>query len=160
MLVTINTDASHNSQYNIGAYAFWIVCDQGVIRKRGVLKDKVKGSTHAEFMCIVNALHTVYTSNFTGVNRIIINSDCKPVFTALDGQIKAGSVAAKCYSVLDLLKKKYGIPQAHTLHEFRHVKAHTDAKNARSKVNEWCDVMSRQTMREAVRVKSFEKINK
>ena len=70
MIVTINTDASFHPEYSIGAYAFWIVCNQGKIVRSGELK-KAENSTDAEIRCIANALHCLKRSHFTGISKIV-----------------------------------------------------------------------------------------
>lgn len=55
--ITINTDASFNSQYNTSGYAFYIVSDIFKIQKSGLFKmNPPKNSGEAEMMAIGNLI--------------------------------------------------------------------------------------------------------
>ena len=122
MIVTINTDASFNGHYKIGAYAFWIVCNQGRILFSGPINEAIN-PTDAEIHCMVNALKTLLNSKFTDVSRIIINSDALHAFTMIKASAKIGTSQKMCYQILEELRIKYKSKKP--IHEFRHVKAHS-----------------------------------
>lgn len=147
MLVTINTDASVKEIY--GGYAFWIVCDAGKIQKAGKIKQivPVGGSTDAETMCIANAIYTLKHSRFTGISKIIINTDSKESIAFLTNKARCKSssplfnVVEECrFNMMELcLRLGKSIRDVDSLFEFRWVKAHNGKKDARSFVNDWCD---------------------
>jgi ribonuclease HI len=151
MIVTINTDASFNSQHKIGAYAFWIVCDEGKIMKSGVLKEALN-PTDAELRCICNALYCLLKSDFKNVRKIIINSDALYAFCRV-GKNSNEVPGRKCSSILRQLKEKYYKPSDYhkQIHEFRHVKAHSGTESKRKWVNDWCDKAAKRMMREKVK---------
>lgn len=145
MLVTINTDASFKDGF--GGYAFWIVCDAGKIQKAGMIKNKANTSTDAETMCIANAIHTLKHSRFSGVTKVIINTDSKESINLLTGKSRCKAanplfkVVEECmFNMMELcLKLGLSIREVDKLIEFRWVKAHNGKKDARSFVNDWCD---------------------
>lgn len=155
MLVTINTDASFHPKYKLGAYAFWIVCAQGKILHSGPLKE-AKDPTDAEMRCIANALHALLKSNFTEVHKVIINSDALYAFTRIGRSKPAGSPGRIISNILRDLKKKYfSATQLHlSIHEFRHVKAHSGTENARKWVNDWCDKTAKRELGKLIRSKT------
>ena len=154
MIVTINTDAAYHSTHKIGGYAFWIVSDKGKICMSGVLKQQCKRSEIAEMRCILNAVFVVINQNYQGKINIIVNTDCLNAIHVFKNDCVAihnyrlgfgKKYRKKLYSFLIPHNKKYSI-------EFRHVKAHTDTKDKRSFVNNWCDVSAKKQM--------WDKINK
>lgn len=151
MIITINTDASFSKARLRGAYAFWIVCNAGRIKKHGPIRSKVKNPTEAELKCIVNALHTLKESGWLNSlrNHVIINTDSKDSISLLEnnkneiamwGLMKKSNLhaSAKFFSIKETL--------GNTKIEFRHVKAHSGKDDARSYVNEWCDKMAKMEM--------------
>lgn len=141
--ITINTDASYNSQKQVGGYAFYIVCDLFKIQKSGMFKVHPKSPMQAEMMCMANALHTLAAQpELPQFNWIVINSDCLFSFEKikLKSQDKIGRVVAK---KLRSVREKTGFPD----YELRHVKAHNGTPDARSWVNDWCDKEAKKWMR-------------
>lgn len=148
MLVTINTDASFHPSYKVGAFAFWIVCNQGRILKSGKLK-QTHAPHDAEGKCIANALFTLLNSDFNGITRIIINTDSMTCIQRMVGKGKVNTPERSVYNYLKALKKKHGIK--HSNIEFRHVKAHQGTDTPRKYVNDWCDKQAKRHMRELVK---------
>lgn len=148
MLVTVNTDASFHPDHKLGAFAFWIVCNQGRILQSGPLKE-ANNSTDAEIRCIANALQVLLQSKFTGISKIIINSDALHAFQKIDKKAAANTPENKCYHLLKAIREKHGIASKQ-IHEFRHVKAHSGTKEARKWVNDWCDKRAKQHLREMI----------
>jgi len=154
--ITVNTDASFNSEYKIGGYAFYIVCDLFKIQKSGYFKVNPKSPMEAEMMCMANALYTLAAQKeLPSTNWIIINSDCLFAFEKikLKSQNNLGKTVAQLLrkvriatSYRDVIKPKF---------EFRHVKAHNGSPDARSYVNEWCDREAKKWMR--LRLKEVKK---
>jgi len=145
MIVTVNTDASFHPVHKVGAYAFWVVCNQGKILKSGRLKN-AKNSTDAEAMAIANALYSISISDFTGITKIIINSDCLPAIQKIKSTAKEPTAYKYCYNVIKKIRIKNGIT-GRRIHEFRHVKAHSGTKEPRKWVNDWCDKEAKKHMR-------------
>ena len=143
MLVTINVDASYHPIHKVGAFAFWIVCDQGKIMQLGALKE-CKQPRDAELMGICNALHVLLKSNFTGVTKVIINNDC----THAHIRVKKKSdceYGRKAFSLLKKIKVKYEV-FGKPIHQFRHVKAHSGTETKRQWVNDWCDKKAKEAL--------------
>ena len=151
MLVTVNTDASFSPQHKIGAYAFWIVCDQGRIIYSGPLPE-ASSSTDAEIRCIINALKALADSKFTNVSKIVINSDALCAFNMIQPKAKKGTTAKTCFEVLVRLRNKYN--HKVDIHEFRHVKAHSGTAEKRKWVNDWCDKTAKKILREKVKTQA------
>lgn len=144
--ITINTDASFNLRKKTGGYAFYIVCDLFKIQKGGMFKVNPDNPQDAEMKCMVNALHTlVVQKELPPVKLIVINSDCLHSFTLI-GRNKSG-VGKIIADTLRELRKKMAFDGILPEFEFRHVKAHSDIKDARSWVNDWCDKEAKKWMR-------------
>jgi len=141
MLVTINTDAAFHSQHNVGAYAFWIVCNQGKICHSGALKGKIKDSSEAEAMCIINALHALHRSRITNVTKVIINSDSLHFMKYVS---KRPHLLKPLHQVFILVVNKYGLRKG--WYEFRHVKSHSGKEEKRKWVNDWCDKAAKEML--------------
>jgi ribonuclease HI len=147
MIVTINTDASWHPKFKVGAYAFWIVCDQGRITHAGPLKE-ASGPTDAELRCIANALHALLKSDFTDIQKVIINSDALYAFGMVGKKKQEKSPGRVCADILTQLKRKHmKVEQrAKPIHEFRHVKAHSGTAEKRKWVNNWCDKAAKREL--------------
>lgn len=153
MLVTINTDASWDPKLKIAGYAIWIVSDNFRVKVGGVFKDTCRNPHEAEIKAILNALYILGTKE-DYISRIIFNTDSTNAIGVLTWDLPhikkyLGRNNAKhwkpFYKKLNRYKKKItGMP----VYEFRHVRAHTGAENARSKVNEWCDKTAKAFLRE------------
>jgi ribonuclease HI len=150
MLVTINTDASYSSAYKIGAFSFWMVSNSGRLFGAGALKGKVSHSQEAEFKAVLNALHFLFEkSEWKGVKKVIINTDCKPVVDMINGGLTyKWAVNYKVH--YNSLVKKYGI----TI-EARKVKAHSGTDEKRKWVNDWCDQQAKKVLRQTIKTKQL-----
>lgn len=146
MLCTINTDASFHPIHKVGAYAFWAVSNEFKIQKAGYLRDLCKDPTEAEINCIINAFHVIVNSN-SNITKIIFNTDSKNAISVFENQRKQIH-KYNLFRWKDKRKKFKGLikhyrnitkSNRNIEVEFRHVKAHSGVKDARSYVNEWCD---------------------
>lgn len=152
MTITINTDASFHPTHKVGAFAFWIVCEQGRIIHSGPLK-KVINAQDAELQSIANALHVVLKSKWQNIKHIYVNTDCK-------FGIEAITKGKKMYGCLDTVKKIQTIIN-HLVQKYeyrrkknkfksfiswRYVKAHSDGEDARRWVNNRMDSMAKEAM--------------
>lgn len=151
MLVTINTDASFHPVLKVGAYAFWIVCDQGRIMNSGVLKGEISNSTEAEVRCIVNALHSLYRAGFSNVHKVIINTDCLHFYRYIEKR-KRKVVAGAFHSIASKICTEYKLRAGWI--EFRHVKAHSGKAEKRKWVNDWCDKKAKDALKQMVKNKN------
>ena len=151
MLVTINTDASFHPEYKVGAFAFWVVCNEFRIQKAGYLRSLCKNPDEAEMNCIINALHQTL-SNKVVFSKVIINTDSLNSIAIF----KNDREHIKKYNLFNWKNKrklfnkirhdynsKNSIFQGIEI-EFRHVKAHSNISNKRSYVNEWCDTNAKR----------------
>lgn len=154
MIVTINTDASFSHEYQKGAFAFWIICNQGKFCHSGMLRKKCINSHVAEMKCIINAVHQLGTIGFTFITKIIINTDSMNSIALINNDKKS--------------IKKYGLHKwgkqlqddfKNTVKRFnligipiepRHVKAHQNTEDRRTFVNNWCDSEAKKHLREYV----------
>lgn len=149
MVVTINTDASTHTKELVGAYAFWIVCDQGKIKRFGAFRAKVKNPTDAEIKSICNGLSSLLESKFTDVFHVVVNTDCTNAIDGIQGTgpyahlSKNSKAAMHARELIKKLKRKY--PKLRLI-DFRHVKAHSGVGDKRSIVNEWCDAQAKAAM--------------
>jgi ribonuclease HI len=146
MIVTINTDASFHHGHMVGAFAFWIVCNQGKIMHSGELKE-ARHAQDAETKCIVNALHALLNSRFKGISRIIINTDCKfaiNCITNANPKKNKDNPANFAMGLIIKLQEKHAMKK--DSFEFRYVEAHSDNSNTRKWVNDWCDKAAKKML--------------
>lgn len=162
MVVTINTDASFHPEHRVGAYAFWIVCDQGKMMQSGALKD-ARHPQDAEMKCIANALYALNKSTFTNVKYIVINTDCQYGIYAIKNKDKkymkgCEKVVSLIDKIISQLRKKYDIGpkvfRKKTFISWRYVKAHTEGEDGRSWVNNWCDKAAKKALWDLINSKN------
>lgn len=145
--ITINTDASFNSQKKVGGYAFYIVCDLFRVQKSGAFKVHPNNSMEAEMMCMVNALHTLLNQKeLPSTKLIVVNSDCLFAFERISRKSQ-DVIGRKIAYYIRQIRIKTAINSIIPKYEFRHVKAHSGKGDARSWVNEWCDKEAKKWMR-------------
>lgn len=145
MLVTINTDACFHTRLKVGGYAFWAICNDFKITKSGVFRNKCINSDDAETKCIINALSTVLKTH-KGISKIIVNTDSLNAIAYL----RNDKTHIRKYRLIGNKKIEFrrlfcGLVK-NTVVEFRHVKAHSGVDDARSFVNEWCDINAKKMM--------------
>jgi len=141
MLVTINTDASFDSKFKVGAYAFWAVSNNFKITRSGVFKTKCYSPDDAESRCLINALALII-KNHPQTSKIIVNSDSLNAIAILTedrAHIKRYMKHREKNFVH--IQKAFSkiFHKKSTSIEFRHVKAHTTVSDSRTYVNDWCD---------------------
>lgn len=138
MLVTINTDASHNEQTNTGSYAIKIFSNSGIIEASGTFKNFVKGSTHAEFFAIINALHLVKSQDWI-ITKIVINTDSRTIVDLMKNPSYKGKMKKYKNKVIEYFDL--------SILSFRHVEAHSNIEKGRNKVNNELDKIARSKLR-------------
>lgn len=119
---TINTDASWCHQTSAAGGAVWISYEAGPYRTSFRFKQRPKDPSEAEYWTIINGL---YLARKLGHETILVNSDSMNAMKRL---------------------KAEGGPLIDNV-EFRHVKAHTKVRDARSYVNRWADREAKKIMR-------------
>lgn len=150
MIVTINTDASFSNTFKRGSYAFWIISNSGKIAKSGILKQAVGRPEQAEFMCIINAIHTLIVQDWKNIEKVVINTDCLNVIHIIKDckysiekyKLKKWGNHLKSRMVKILLNSSL----AKTPFEFRHVRAHQEIQSSKQYVNDWCDKEAKLAM--------------
>ena len=156
MIVTINTDASFHPHHEVGAYAFWIVCNEAKVLKYGALKS-CKNSLDAEIMCIANALTALNNTeiNFQFVHKVVINTDCTDAIQGIEnkGKYKNKSKNLDSRIVAQEVMKKIRKKSSHLGFDFRHVPAHRGTTTPRAWVNEWCDIHAKKALWEMINSK-------
>lgn len=151
MIVTVNTDASYSDKYKRGTYAFWIVCNEFRMQSSGALKNPLGRSEMAEFQCIINALHFLFSvPTKRQITKIFLNTDCLNVIHLVNDDkaaINKYKLEGWGKSLVNKYKKTikaYGIITEQV--EFRHVKAHVEIDSSRSYVNDWLDKAAKKEM--------------
>lgn len=149
MWVTILTDASHNHKSGVCGYGYWIVSDRGSNGGGGHFKMRMSNINQAEMSAIVNAI-------WIGLERklihdsdaVLIQTDSTTAISRLENSPntftnKAPYLDTVFYSYRELIDK-------HDLKiKFKHVKAHTQKQDKRSKANAMCDQRAYEHMRKA-----------
>lgn len=146
MLVTIIADASYCPNYNVAGYGYWIVCDRGSDGGGGPLGkgNKVENSTVAEMMAIVKALYKACQSGLVQVQDVVlIQSDCVPALDAFTfKRLKLSEMEQEIVSRLNQVMLQFSL----TL-RYKHVKGHTNIKQARYITNNLCDERAKVEMK-------------
>lgn len=147
--ITINTDASFCNDTHASGYAFYAICDTFKIMKSGNFKKKPRNATEAELFCIGNAIATVLKQpELPKSNYIVVNSDSEISLYKLS--VEQERVKKNWLGVMQIrtlagtLRRKCNTPKKNL--NYRHVKAHSDVKDSRSWVNEWCDKEAKKWM--------------
>lgn len=147
MLVTLMCDASHCPTTKVAGYGFWIVCSRGNMPGDGVVHD-VDTSLSAEMVAIASSIwHGLRDGPISPGDKVLIQVDCLGAIDRFEGIRDTLIVTDFQQEIIDYfwyVKKKYFLET-----EFRHVKAHTSERSARSNANRLCDRRARKAMRTA-----------
>lgn len=141
--ITITTDISYCYQTKRAAYAFWISTENGPIKKSGMLKGDLNGSTTAEVLCIANAVHFLVKNSFR-CRRLIVNTDSMHGATLIRTFRKHRNKHIE--KAIELINATLFGRFDEVI--YRHVKAHNGTNDKRSYVNDWCDREAKRVMRE------------
>lgn len=145
--LTINTDASFSLEQKVGGYAFYIKCDDFLIKKGGILKD-VNNSLEAELMAIGNAIAILLPREISRFKWVIINTDCIPAIHRIKNP--KSELDKKVHKLWQSLITKV----ASKRNKIRHVKAHTYIDSPKKYVNDWCDREAKKFCRVAIKNKN------
>lgn len=130
---TVNTDASFCPRTKAGGWAAWVAIDGGKkIKLSGKFHKRPKNSAEAELWAIFNG---VFLAAQQGVTEVLVQSDCK---IALEHLSRDSS------QMRYFFRRLPGEVRIRT----KHVNAHTDTATPRTWVNDWCDKMAKNHMRE------------
>lgn len=119
---TVLTDASFCHDTGASGWAAWVRIDEKtLVKKSGIFKESPSNCIEAELWAAYNGIHIAQQN---GAKKILLQTDCKTNIKKL------------------LRDKKFkGILTC------RHIKAHTNRKEARFYCNDWCDRQAKQHMR-------------
>jgi len=155
--IVINTDGSCNPRAKIGAYAYYIRGDSIKITNAGILRLRTKCINICELAAVGNAIaHLLKQPALPIVEKIIINTDSQVAIRRLtrgERPEKKPAFAAIMPRIFALLSELQQRTDAQYM-EFRHVRAHANIDDAKTRANHWCDTHARKTLRAAVRERS------
>lgn len=126
LAVTVIADASFCPQTRAGGWAAWLTSDKGRKQHAGCFHDLPKSPTEAELWAVLNGIWLAFE---LGATHILIQSDCTGALKLIDDGIPELSLFAGVFI------------------RTKHVKGHTQTKDARSYVNRWCDSEAKKHMR-------------
>lgn len=158
--ITICSDAGHKNYFHkgIGTWACYIRTPTKTIKQSGVIKQSVKGSTHAEQYGIANALFLADKAEDLSQFKVIVYCDNK---FALRTDWKITHTPKSKYYAKQVEQKEFYdtyikpyVDKAGSI-EMRHVKGHQEQENwatgARNFMNDWCDTEAKRLMKLALR---------
>jgi len=137
---TVITDASYSDQDNKAGWAAWINIDglSYPIKKYGSFSSDVNTSTDAE---IKAALNGMWIARKYGADAILLQTDCMAVVHLIAGFTKKPNLVSDWNRKIEAAGL-LGVPI-----RAKHVKGHTQTKDARSYVNRWCDTHANKARR-------------
>jgi ribonuclease HI len=140
-LVTLFTDASYSQRLRRGTWAAWAKCNGVTMRRSGILRDEMSGSTHAEVAAIANGLVAVKQAFGDVVDKVIVQSD------SLNGLVVIRNRSEKNNPISHIAVFIRNFAQNNNWElDLRHVKAHKGNATPRNAVNTACDVECRRQM--------------
>lgn len=144
MRVTIIADASYCSQTKAAGYGWWAASERGKRGGGGSIKVRVDGSSAAEMMALVNALHrAIEFAVVLGGDHILLQTDCMSAIDAFEGKRTMLTKDERTAKIsLFKLKREHNITFS-----FRHVKGHSNRPEARYVTNNLCDERAKLGMR-------------
>lgn len=132
---TVISDASFDPHTKAAGWAAWVTIDGPIrIKQYGLIKKVCHTSNDAEMYALLNgiamAMHTQ-----PEIHTLWVQTDCAAVLHSIELGRR------NFYDLYETLEKR-----PHVLIP-RHVKGHTNTKDARSFVNRWCDEHAGKVMR-------------
>lgn len=134
IICTVLTDASWCPDNKVAGWAAWIVCNDERVKKFDTFYGLIESSFEAEVKAILNGLWLA--KNAFNTNHYHVVSDCVMAMDALQGKHNSKEWQNKMVDIVGTARVT-----------FKHVKAHTNATDKRSWVNNWCDMQAKLSMR-------------
>lgn len=131
---TILTDASWCPSQKVAGWAAWIVCNDERYKRYDAFFEKVDSSHEAEIKAIINGVYIA--KRVFDPDHYHVVSDCLTAMNVLQGKAGGKVWHAKLLEIVGTTRVT-----------FAHVKAHTNTKDKRSYVNNWCDFNAKMAMR-------------
>ena len=133
---TVITDASFSNIDKSAGWAAWINVD-GLghsIKRYSSFSRGVATSLEAEAKAVING---VWLAKMYGAEAVLVQTDCMTVVHLIDGTTKKAHRLIRQWNTWKLEACIQDV-----LIRAKHVKGHTQTKDARSYVNRWCDKMA------------------
>ncbi|MEZ2310815.1 ribonuclease HI [Paraburkholderia sp. RCC_158] len=145
MLVTVIADASYDPQTRAGGFGYWAVSERKRESGGGPFKSLSRNNNVAEMMAIMNGVHLAFVHGVAlPGDAILAQTDCQAAILAFEGKrVLQPDETILVEGLKTLLELKGATVR------FRHVKGHTSGKEPRLWVNNHCDALAKQGMREA-----------
>ncbi|MDP9155328.1 MAG: hypothetical protein M3O74_13870 [Pseudomonadota bacterium] len=145
MLVSVFADASYDHETRAGGFGCWSKSERGRHSGGGPFKSLARNSGIAEMMACLNAVHLAFVHKvaFPG-DSILVQSDCTSAIIAFEGGRPLSPDEKLIVDGLNTLLQVKG-----STVRWKHVKAHTRGDQPRLWVNNHCDALAKQGMREA-----------
>lgn len=144
MLVTLMTDASHCTTTKAAGFGFWCVSNRGKLSGGKPFRGVVRDAYSAEAKGVANSLVIAFRSGIIQQgDKVIIQLDNLAVVSGLMG--KSNKVRKDVMDVFRFIKN-FKIENNIEI-ECRHVKGHTNKKDARFKANNHCDKIAKKQMK-------------
>lgn len=158
--ITICSDASYR-KFNKKRYASWacyIRTPTTTIKTSGLIKEEVKGSTHAEMRGVANALYLADQVEDLSKFRVIVYCDN---LKALQRKVTVKHTPRSKYYAAEKEKKDWHDTYIRKYidkckeYETRHVKGHLpkskwSSTSKRHYMNDWCDQESKRVLRDKI----------
>lgn len=151
MLATIIADASHCGQTLVAGYGYWAVSGRGRHAGAGVFKEKLRDSTVAETMAVVNALFCAVRLGIVQEgDSVIIQTDSVAAIHCLDNRDKGRGKIRLRQDMVTPANAFGSLRDSKKLEiEFRHIKGHSGVRDNRSRAQRQADIRARRAMRQA-----------
>lgn len=152
MLVTIFTDASYRTKYELAGWACYIRSDHFTIKRAGTNKE-VLDSNHAELLAVLNALTALAARSPLRNARLIIKTDSKATIGLIMGRKKGRQTNQKYDATLNEVAGYLARVESYrTVHVKAHVfkRDHIEYGSPKYSINQWCDEQSRQHLDRAI----------
>lgn len=145
MRVTVIADASYCPEHKVGGYGFWIASERGKHGGGGALRCPINNIV-AEEMAVVNALYIALQVGLVHAqDEVLMQTDCMGAIDAFRGtRNKLQAQEHEVVSTFNNLKERFSL-----VLEFRHVKGHSNRREARYTTNRLCDRRAKEAMRKA-----------
>jgi len=146
MWVTVIADASFCPETGKVGYAYWIASQRKKSGGDGTIGDVVVNSIAAEMHAILRAVQRgVKDGLIQPHDKVLYQTDCVPAIDTLTGKRHKTTHEERCIMV----EFRKFVADHNLFYRFKHVRGHTDGKEARYVVNDICDRKAKQNMRRA-----------